>query len=233
MSVLICKNISSEGPGTIEDFLRSKGIPYTIVDLSAREALPVDMGPYDTLVMLGGPMSVNDDLPYIRDEEVLVRDFAARGKKMFGVCLGAQIMAKALGAQVRKGPGPEVGWLPIKFSEEGLMDPLIQGLATHPATEVIDRAIPVFHWHGETFDIPVGALRLACSELYQNQAFRYGKSAYGFQFHIEVSERIIYDWMAGENIDMGMLKIDTDRYFDIFRKRAFIFYEKFFGQSII
>ncbi|HMK56265.1 MAG TPA: type 1 glutamine amidotransferase [Dissulfurispiraceae bacterium] len=231
MSVLICKNVSSEGPGTIEDYLRPKGISYTIVDLSVGEPLPVEMGLYDTLVMLGGPMSVNDDLRYIRDEEALVRDFAAQGKKMFGICLGAQIMAKALGAQVRKGLGTEVGWLPIKFSEEGLRDPLIQGLATHPASEVIDRAIPVFHWHGETFDIPAGAVRLASSELYQNQAFRYGKSAYAFQFHIEVSERIIYDWMAGENIDMNMLKADTNRYFDIFRKRAFVFYEKFFGQS--
>jgi len=193
MSILICKNISSEGPGTIEDFLRSKEIQYTIVDLYKGESLPSDAGRFDTLVMLGGPMSVNDDLQYIRDEEHLVRDFAARGKKIFGICLGAQIMAKALGAQVRKVPGQEVGWLPIKFSEEGLRDPLIQGLATHPATEVIDRAIPVFHWHGETFDLPHGAIRIASSRACENQAFQVGSGVIGLQFHLETTPQTARD----------------------------------------
>ena len=229
MSVLICKNISSEGPGTIGDYLRLKGIPYDIVDLYKGEALP-DAASYDTLIMLGGPMSVNDDIAYIRQEEELVRNFTAAGKKMLGVCLGAQIMAKALGAKVYKGPEPEVGWLDITLSEEGLSDPLMMKLACHPDDGDICKQFNVFHWHGETFDIPDGANRLAFSNIYPNQAFRYG-AGYAFQFHIEVSEQIIYDWMSGEKIDMNILKEETGRHYNACRKRAFAFYENFFNRQ--
>jgi GMP synthase-like glutamine amidotransferase len=178
--------------------------------------------------MLGGPMSVNDEISYIRKEEELVRDFASVGKKILGVCLGAQIMAKALGAKVYKGPAPEVGWLDIILCEEGLRDPLMLSIARDPNTGEIGKRSKVFHWHGETFDIPQGASRVAFSDLYPNQAFRYGKG-YAFQFHIEVSEKIIYDWMSGEKIDMNMLKEETAWHYDAYRKRASAFYEKFFN----
>jgi len=227
MSVLILKNISTEGPGTIEDYLRLKEIPYTIVDLYKGESLP-DATSFDTLIMLGGPMSVNDEISYIRKEEGLVRDFASAGKKMLGVCLGAQIMAKALGAKVYKGPAPEVGWLDIILCEEGMRDSLMLSMTGHPDTGEICKRSKVFHWHGETFDIPRGASRLAYSDLYPNQAFRYGRG-YALQFHIEVSEQIIYDWMSGEITDMNNLKTETGRYCDAYRKRASAFYEKFFN----
>ena len=227
MSVLICKNISTEGPGTIEDYLRLKEIPYTIVDLSQGASLP-DATSFDTLIMLGGPMSVKDDISYIRKEEELVRDFALVGKKMLGVCLGAQIMAKAFGAKVYKGPAAEVGWLDITLCEEGLRDSLMIRMASHPDSGGIWKKSKVFHWHGETFDIPQGASRLAFSDLYPNQAFKYGRG-YAFQFHIEVSEQIIYDWMSGEKTDMNNLRAETRRYYDDYRKRAFAFYQKFFN----
>jgi GMP synthase-like glutamine amidotransferase len=227
MSVLICKNISTEGPGTIEDYLRLKEIPYTIVDLCKGESLP-DETSFDTLIMLGGPMSVNDDISYIREEEELVRNFTLSGKKMLGVCLGAQIMAKALGAKVYKGPAPEVGWFDIALCIEGLYDSLIINMFSHPDTGEVCKKSKVFHWHGETFDIPQGASRLAFSDLYPNQAFKYGRG-YAFQFHIEVSEQMIYDWMSGENTDMNNLRAETGRYYDVYRKRAFAFYRKFFN----
>jgi GMP synthase-like glutamine amidotransferase len=227
MSVLIFKNISTEGPGTIEDYFLLKGIPYTVVDLCKGEALP-DATSFDTLIMLGGPMSVNDDISYIRQEEDVVREFASRGKKMLGVCLGAQIMAKALGAKVYKGPAPEVGWLDITLCEEGLRDTLMLRMAGHQDVDDIRNKIKVFHWHGETFDIPKGASRLAFSDLYPNQAFRYGRG-YAFQFHIEVSEEIIYEWMSGEKIDMNSLRTETGQYYDVYQKKAFAFYEKFFN----
>ncbi len=228
MSVLICKNISTEGPGTIEDYLRLKEIPYTIVDLCTGASLP-DATSFDTLIMLGGPMSVSDDTSYIRKEEELVRDFALVGKKMLGVCLGAQIMAKAFGAKVYKGPAPEVGWLDITLCEEGLRDSLMIGMASHPDSGGIGMKSKVFQWHGETFDIPQGASRLAFSDLYPNQAFKYGRG-YAFQFHIEVTEQIIYDWMSGEKTDMNNLRAETRRYYDDYRKRAFAFYQKFFNR---
>jgi GMP synthase (glutamine-hydrolysing) len=228
MSVLICKNISSEGPGTVEDYLRQNKVPYTIIDLYKGESLP-DAASFDALVMLGGPMSVNDDIHYIRREEELVRDFASEAKSMLGICLGAQIMAKALGAKVYKGPAPEIGWLDITLSEEGLTDPLMIKLAGRPDLNNLAKSFKVFHWHGETFDIPPGASRLASSELYANQAFRFGVNAYAFQFHIEVSEQIIYDWMSAEKIDMNRLQEETRLNHDIYRKRAFEFYGEFFG----
>jgi GMP synthase (glutamine-hydrolysing) len=230
MPVLICKNISTEGPGTIEDYLSFERIPYTIVDLAMRESIP-DMASYDARVMLGDPMSVNDDLQYIRREEDLVRDFAANPEKMLCICLGAQIMAKALGARIYKGPAPESGWYDITLREEGLNDHLMRRLAAHPETGDAGMMFAVFHWHGETFDIPAGAARLVSSELYPNQACRHGEAAYAFQFHIEVNEQIIYDWMAGENIDRYKLKVETGRYDDVYRKRAFVFYEHLFRQS--
>jgi GMP synthase (glutamine-hydrolysing) len=231
MSVLIFKNISSEGPGTIGDYLDQKGLPYDIVDLYKGEPLP-DATSYDTLIMLGGPMSINDDIAYIRREEELVRKFTAAGKKMLGVCLGAQIMAKALGAKVYKGPEPEVGWLDISLSDEGSSDTLLMKLASDPDKGHICRTFKVFHWHGETFDIPVGATRLAFSDIYPNQAFRYG-SGYAFQFHIEASEQIIYDWMSGEQINMNVLREKTTRHYDTYRRRADAFYDIFFNSKTI
>ncbi|MGO9377705.1 MAG: type 1 glutamine amidotransferase [Dissulfurispiraceae bacterium] len=230
MHILICKNISTEGPGTIEEYLSNERIPYTTVDLSVGEPVPY-IAQFATLVMLGGPMSVNDNLPYIRQEEGLVRDFTARGRRILGICLGAQIMAKALGAKVYKGPSPEIGWHDITLNEKGSADPRMSELACNPDTGEAARVFKVFQWHGETFSIPDGSVRLASSELYPNQAFRYGESAYAFQFHIEVSEQMIYDWMAGEHIDLNELKAETGRYCDVYRKRAFAFYENFFRQS--
>ncbi|HTZ18987.1 MAG TPA: type 1 glutamine amidotransferase [Dissulfurispiraceae bacterium] len=227
MSVLICKNISSEGPGTIEDYLRGKAIPYIIVDLYKGESLPEETS-FDTLVLLGGPMSVNDDIPYIRHEEELVRNYISRGKRILGVCLGAQIIAKALGARVYKGPAPEIGWLDITLCDEGLNDSLMGKMAACSDADNVSKKFKVFHWHGETFDIPNGALRLASSEIYPNQAFRSGANAYAFQFHIEVNEQIIYDWMSGETIDMNRLKEETLRNYAVYRESAFAFYKNFF-----
>ncbi|MBI5410203.1 MAG: type 1 glutamine amidotransferase [Nitrospirae bacterium] len=226
MSVLICKNIETEGPGTIENYLKMVEIPYRVVELSAGEGLP-DPEDFDTLVMMGGPMSVNDDVPYIRDEEKLVRDFASKGKKIFGVCLGAQIMAKALGARVYSGPQQEIGWYDIELTGDGLEDPLMRNMAMHPVVRDFWRRFKVFHWHGETFDIPVGAVRLASSQLYPNQAFRYGNNAYAFQFHIEVRDHMILEWLK-EAPDFQKIKKDTENYYEEYLGRAGNFYKVFF-----
>lgn len=226
MSVLILKNIPAEGPGTIEDFLCVQGIPYRVVDLQA-EAIP-DPGEYQTLVMMGGPMSVNDDIPYIRREEELVREFIGAGKQVFGVCLGAQIMARALGARVYAGPEKEIGWFDIVLTEEGIRDPLMRRLATHPRAGDFWKSFKVFHWHGETFDIPAGAERLAKSSLYTNQAFRYGPNAYAFQFHIEVRREMITEWLENEPVDLEEVRRKTDLFYEEYAGRAVHFYAAFF-----
>lgn len=226
MSVLILKNIAAEGPGTIADFLIEKGIPYRIVELET-ETIP-EAGGFDTLVIMGGPMSVNDEIPYIRREEELVREFLAKGKQVFGVCLGAQIMAKAFGAAVYVGPQKEIGWYDIELTGEGERDPLIRQLAASEASDTVSKKVKVFQWHGETFDIPAGAERIASSELYPNQAFRFNYKAYAFQFHIEVTKELIYEWLKNEAVDMDKIREQTEKLYDDYLSRAKSFYEVFF-----
>jgi GMP synthase-like glutamine amidotransferase len=228
MTVLILKNVPSEGPGTIEDFLAGHDIRYSIIDLASEE-IPGTVD-FDALVILGGPMSANDadKIPYIKKEIELVRDFSGKGKKVLGICLGAQIMARAFGARVYPGTGKEIGWYDIELDDRGGPDRLMGRLAQHPQTKEYLNNIKVFQWHGETFDIPQGAVRVAKSQLYPNQAFRYGEKAYAFQFHIEVREETIYEWLKTEPIDMAVLKRDTGLFFKEYQQRALSFYRDFF-----
>lgn len=231
MSVLILKNVPNEGPGTIEDFLVGNAIPYRIVEMPSEE-LP-DAGDAETLVILGGYMSVNESgiYPFITKEVEMVKEFMGQGKKIFGVCLGAQIMAKALGAKVYAGPEKEIGWYDIELLDEGLRDPRITKLAIHPRAGDFWKKFKVFHWHGETFDIPPGAQRIARSILYPNQAFRYGKNAYAFQFHIEVKKETIFEWLKNEPVDIEKVRRETEAYYDDYRARALSFYRVFFADN--
>jgi len=228
MSVLILKNASNEGPGTIEDFLVANNMDYRIIDLSSEDIPQTD--DFNVLVILGGPMSVNDadKYPYISREIELVRDFAGKNRKIFGICLGAQIMAKAFGAKVYPGPQKEIGWYDIEMDHRAGIDSFMGRLARHPQTGEYFKRFKVFQWHGETFDIPEGGVRLAKSELYPNQAFRYGDRAYAFQFHIEVKEETVYDWLKDEPVDKGLLKKDTELFYEIYHQRALNFYRYFF-----
>jgi GMP synthase-like glutamine amidotransferase len=232
MSVLILKNVPNEGPGTIKDFVAAYNIDYKIVDLSSEDIPPTD--DFDTLVVLGGPMSVNDAdrYPYISREIELVKDFTGKKKKIFGICLGAQIMAKALGARVYPGSEKEIGWYDIEIDYRGGIDRLMGRLVRHPATGEYLKQIKVFQWHGETFDIPEDGVRIAKSRLYPNQAFRYGENAYAFQFHIEVREETIYEWLKDEPVDMALLKRDTGLFFKQYQQRALNFYRGFFEVDV-
>ncbi|MBF0553117.1 MAG: type 1 glutamine amidotransferase [Nitrospirae bacterium] len=223
MSVLIIKNIDSEGPGTIEDYIKEKSIPYRIVNI-AREPAP-DTDGFDTLVIMGGPMSVNDGDDYLSKEEDLVRLFIGKGKKVLGICLGSQMIAKALGAKVYKGPAPEIGWYSIATSRAGMADEAFSRLAVKDTSD-----LTVFHWHGETFDLPEGAVRLASNALYPNQAFKYGTGVYAFQFHIEVNREMVYGWMRHEPLDMAKLRTRTEEIYPSYSGRARAFYEGFFNK---
>ncbi len=233
MSVLILKNVPNEGPGTIEDYLSENNIDYRTVDLSSEDIPPAD--DFDTLLILGGPMSVNDadQYPYINREIELVRDFTAKNKKVMGICLGAQIMAKALGARVFPGEEKEIGWCDIELDYRRGIDRLMGKLARHPETGEILKRFKVFQWHGETFDIPEGGVHLAKSELYPNQAFRFGDNAYALQFHIEVKKETVYEWLKNEQIDMKLLERDTELFYEKYQQRALNFYRVFFGNGTI
>jgi len=183
--VLVLQHIACEPPGVYEDVLRERGAELHRVELDEGEPLP-DWRGFDAIVAMGGPMSVNDDatLPWLTAEKELIADAVRAGTPYWGVCLGVQLLAASLGARVYSGPEPEVGLLPVEITSDGRADPVFadapDGLLT-------------LQWHGDTFDLPAGGVRLAGSPAYPNQAFRLG-AAYGVQFHLEVSTEMAQAW---------------------------------------
>jgi GMP synthase-like glutamine amidotransferase len=186
VDVLVLQHIACEPPGVYEDVLHERGATLHRVAVDAGDELP-DWREFAAIVAMGGPMSVNDDaeLPWLRAEKELLADAVRAGTPFWGVCLGVQLLAASLGARVYAGPQPEVGVLPVELTEEGRRDPVFS---------VLPPSVPALQWHGDTFDLPEGAVRLTGSAAYPNQAFRVG-SAYGVQFHLEVSPEMAREWM--------------------------------------
>jgi GMP synthase (glutamine-hydrolysing) len=227
MNVLILKNITHEGPGTIEDFLRERKIPYRIVDLSTLVTMKGEVGdtsPFTHLVMMGGPMAVYemDKYSFLKTGASVLKEFLQEGKAVLGVCLGAQMMAHVLGGRVYPGGEKEIGWYKVDVTEEGEKDIVFKNLLLKREGKA-----EVFQWHGDTFDLPKNAIRLASSPLYPNQAFRWGERAYALQFHIEVTPEIIKDWFADDPRRDEMTEYSRRIYGEYF-KRAFKFYKEFF-----
>jgi len=226
VSVLIVKNVAAEGPGTIEDHLRAANIPFTLIDLEQGQTLP-DLQAYSHLVIMGGPMAVYemDRTSYLRGEARLIEKAINANKHVLGVCLGAQMLAHVLGARVYPGHTKEIGWYEVTLTEEGMHDSCMAALAV-PGR----RAAQVFQWHGDTFDLPAGAARLASSELYPNQAFRYGDRVYALQFHIEVTPGIVHGWLKNEKgIDFPLIDTRSKEIYGPYLARAGGFYRRFFG----
>jgi GMP synthase (glutamine-hydrolysing) len=185
MRVLVLQHIACEPPGVFEDVLRDRGADLHRVELDEGEPLP-DWRTFDAIVAMGGPMSANDDeaLPWLTAEKQLIAEAVQADKHFWGVCLGVQLLAASLGARVYAGAAPEVGILPVALTLDGLTDPVFAGLPHEMLT---------LQWHGDTFDLPHRAVRLAGSPAYPNQAFRI-RRAYGVQFHLEVSVEMAREW---------------------------------------
>jgi len=226
MNVLILKNIASEGPGTIEEHLRSSGQPYRIVDLHRGDPAP-DVQAFSHVVVMGGPMAVYemDQHPFLQREAELLRTAVSSSKHILGVCLGAQMLAHVLGARVYAGGAKEIGWQRVTVTPEGMTDRVMSSLAIEGSN-----AAEVFQWHGDTFDLPEGAVRLASSGLFPNQAFRYTDRVYALQFHIEVTPVIVLDWLKDDRtIDTARLDAESRGLYGAYRARAAGFYRAFFG----
>ncbi len=226
MKVLIVKNIPMEGPGTIEDFLKKEGVPYTVAEFSKGEIITSSEG-FSHLVVMGGPMAVYemDRYAYLKDETQLIEDFVRQDKAVLGVCLGAQMIAHVLGARVYPGGTQEIGWYRVQLTEDGLRDPATREL------EIDDtRQAEVFQWHGDTFDLPEGSIRLASSEIYPNQAFLYNGRVYALQFHIEVTPGIIRQWFEKEDRQKATEMVrHAEEIFTDYLQRAEGFYRQFFS----
>jgi GMP synthase-like glutamine amidotransferase len=231
MAVLILKNIPAEGPGSIEDFLRKERIPFSIVELGSGEPIP-SLDKFHALVVLGGPMGVYEmsQYPHLLTGSRIIREAINRDISVLGICLGSQMIAHCLGAEVYPGPEKEIGWHHIELTGEGMKDPLMRKLAMHPHVGDFWRKFKVFHWHGDTFDLPPGALLLANSKLYRHQAFRYGTRVYAFQFHIEVTQQMIRDWFRDMS-ELDSIEKETDNIYEEYMGRAINFYKIFFRKG--
>lgn len=185
MRVVAFRHVPFEGLGLIEPALAECGVTIESVDRALEHATVPDVSSAAGLIFMGGPMSANDNLPYLGQEMEFIRQAVERGQPVLGVCLGAQLTAKALGARVYRNPVKEVGWFDIELTDAGRQDPVLSSL---------DERETVLQWHGETFDLPAGAQWLARSEACAHQAFRVGANVYGLQFHLEVTPEMIADW---------------------------------------
>lgn len=172
------QHVPFEGLGSIEGWLKSVGAEVTVTRLFDDPRLP-EVDNLDLLIIMGGPMSVNDEtgFPWLVAEKEFIREAIEKDKAVIGICLGAQLIANAMGAGVRPNEEKEIGWF------------LVAGETTDSAGELFSfpEELPVFHWHGETFDLPAGAVRLARSAACENQAFQLGRRVIGMQFHLETT----------------------------------------------
>jgi GMP synthase-like glutamine amidotransferase len=184
-SVLALQHIACEPPAAYEDELLSRGLDLVRVELDDGESLP-DWRGFAAIVVMGGPMGAYDEAEHawLTAEKQLIRDAVAADVPVWGVCLGSQLLAAALGARVYRAEEPEVGVLPVELTPAASEDPVF-GAA--PPT------FPALQWHGDTFELPPEATLLASSPMYPNQAFRVGRS-YGLQFHIEVPLELAAQW---------------------------------------
>jgi GMP synthase-like glutamine amidotransferase len=225
MNVLILKHAEMEGPGLIEGCLSRREIPYQIVDLYKGIHLPKPED-FTHIVILGGPMNVyeEDRHPFLRHEDLFIKEAIQRGKSILGICLGAQLIAKALGGKVFKAPVQEIGWYDVSLTRMGYADPLFSRFP---------RTFSVFQWHEDTFDIPRGGKLIATSSPISHQAFRYGENVYSFQFHLEVTEAMVREWMEAleeESASISKTKILAETAIKIQTciRRGIVFLESFF-----
>jgi GMP synthase-like glutamine amidotransferase len=183
MAWLVIQHVPWEGPGLIARVGRARGLRFETRKMDLREKLPA-IEEVGGLVVMGGPMGVYDAKaghPYLADEMRLIGEAVRQNLPVLGICLGSQLLAGALGARVFPGPAPEIGFGEVLLTEDGAKDPVLGPAGAR---------IPVFHWHGDTFDLPAGAVHLARSERYAHQAFRAGPRAYAFQFHVEMDREL-------------------------------------------
>jgi GMP synthase-like glutamine amidotransferase len=184
--VLIVRVAWSEGPGHFDTYLKRRAIAAKLVAVDKGAKLPRDPRRFAGLVFMGGPMSVNDDLPWIAPALELIRDAVRKDVPVLGHCLGGQLMSKAFGGVVRANPVREIGWGEVRVCDNQVARDWMGA----------SQAFESFHWHGETFSIPPGATRVLQNAHCANQAFAVGKHL-GLQCHVEMTEELIRAWLGG------------------------------------
>ena len=199
-TVLAIRHVHFEDLGSFETAFTDAGYQVRYCDVGLDELSGIDPFAPDILVVLGGPISVYEDdkYPFIRDELRILRERLAARRPILGLCLGAQMMAQTLGARVHPGRAKEIGWAPVTLSPEGRNGPL----------KHLDN-VPVLHWHGDTYPLPDGAVRLASTAITENQAFSIGRHALALQFHAEVEAKGFERWLIGHTLELAITKTPT------------------------
>ncbi len=181
--IAIFRHAATEGPGYLAEFLDARHIPWQLIAIDAGDAVPRSAEAYSGLVFMGGPMSVNDDLPWIAPVLALIREAVAWDIPVLGHCLGGQLMSKALGGAVSRNPVKEIGWGEVAVADNDTAHAWFGGV----------RRFNAFHWHGETFSLPQGAAHLLSSVHCANQAWAIGKHL-ALQCHVEMTAEMISSW---------------------------------------
>lgn len=212
-SVVAIRHVAFEDLGLLDPLLRARGHTVHYVDAPTADPAEIAASDGDLLVVLGGPIGANDDAayPFLTEEMRLVERRLATDRPTLGICLGSQIMARALGAAVAPAPAKEIGWAPVRLTEAG---------RTSPLGHLADGETPVLHWHGDNGGLPDGATHLAATDICPNQAFAYGRTGLGLQFHAEVPAPALERWFVGHAVEIGatpgvsvaQLRADTRHY---------------------
>jgi len=201
LNVHILQHVAFEGPGCILDWLHERNATVQYVHLYASDPLP-SPEQVDLLIIMGGPMSVNDEgiYPWLVEEKRFIQTIIASGKPVLGICLGAQLIASALGSRVYQGDQKEIGWFPLSTA------------SSQPDCFQFPTTFTAFHWHGETFDLPEGVVRLASSPVCKNQAFQVGQNVIGLQFHLEATPETVVTMIeqCGDELVQGEYVQDAE-----------------------
>lgn len=195
--VLIVQHAEHEHPAILKRALATQGIPTVVIHPYLGDPF-LSQDKISGIISLGGPMSVNDEKnhPWLKDECRLIRKCQKEGKPIVGICLGGQIIAKAMGGSVEVNPQVEIGWFPISVNSDGIQDIILSAAGHSPH---------VYHWHGETFRLPKQAKLLAQSQACERQAFKLGHRVYGFQFHPEADHQLISEWLSVEGVEQELI----------------------------
>jgi GMP synthase-like glutamine amidotransferase len=225
LKALVLQHAAHEGLGTIYSELVSRNIRADYIRLHMGHEVPGGLDGYSCLIIMGGPMGVyeEDKYPFITDELKLIECALKRDMPVLGICLGAQLMARAAGSVVYQGETKEIGWYALSLTGEGLKDPLLKGLPEE---------LTVFQWHGDTFDVPAGAKLLASSLRFPNQLLRIGENGYAIQFHLEVMDIMVKEWIEINKAELDALKGLIDPRVIIRETRAHILPLRGYGEKV-